>query len=72
MRRYLRYFTESSVFTFTGMVGSYIITLVTMTYVRDPARCAAITVSLCTIWSLVRGFAWRVWIARRNQENSHG
>lgn len=67
MRRLFRYFTESAVLTFTGIVGSYLITLAVMYRVRDPAKAAAITVTLCTIWSLVRGFVWRLWIARRSQ-----
>lgn len=73
MRRHLRYLGESSVNTFSGMLGSYLITIVTMTYVHNPAKAAAITVSICTIWSLIRGYFWRLWISRRSsKENSHG
>lgn len=71
MRRHLRFFAESSVNTFSGMLGSYVITIVTMTYVHDPAKAAAITVSLCTVWSLIRGYFWRLWIARRADSRSN-
>jgi ABC-type sulfate transport system permease component len=67
MRRHLRFIMESSVLTFTGMLGSYGITVVVMYNIHDPAKAAAVTVSICTVWSLVRGYFWRLWIARRQQ-----
>lgn len=41
--------------TAAGMAGSWLITYITMTYIKDIALAAAITVAGCTIWSLVRG-----------------
>lgn len=42
--------------TAVGMAGSWLITYVTMTLVKDIPVAAAITVAGCTIWSLVRGY----------------
>lgn len=47
--------------TAVGMAGSWLITYATMSYVKDIALAAAITVAGCTIWSLVRGY----WLRRR-------
>lgn len=65
MRRHLRFIMESSANTFSGMLGSYLITIVVMMHIHDPAKAAAFTVSICTVWSLIRGYFWRLWIASR-------
>jgi len=39
-----------------GMVGSFIITLAVMHTVEDRSLASALTVTLCTVWSLLRGY----------------
>lgn len=45
--------------TSIGMVGSWIITYLTFLNVQDKALATSVGVILCTIWSLVRGYAVR-------------
>lgn len=45
--------------TFIGMVGSYVITYVTFRTVNNVEGASAITVALCTIWSIARGYVIR-------------
>lgn len=42
--------------TFVGFIGSWIITYFTLTYVHDRIIAPTVTVCLCTVWSLVRGY----------------
>lgn len=46
--------------TFIGMVGSWLITLMCIRGITDPFSATTVTVLLCTIWSLVRGY----WVRR--------
>lgn len=39
-----------------GIVGSLLITLAVMHVIQDRTLCSFITVTLCTVWSLVRGY----------------
>ena len=55
---------EVSTNTAVGMLGSWLITFVTMTLVKNIPLAAAITVAGCTIWSLVRGYLIRRHFAR--------
>lgn len=50
--------------TFTGMVGSWLITYVVFMYVDDRALAATITVISCTVWSLLRGYFVRRYFNR--------
>lgn len=50
--------------TAVGMIGSWLITFVTMSLVKNIPLAAAITVAGCTIWSLVRGYLIRRHFAR--------
>lgn len=42
--------------TCIGMIGSWLITLMCISNFNDPLDATTITVILCTIWSLVRGY----------------
>ena len=55
------------VFTGTaiGFVGSWIITFLTFSYIREPAVAATTGVVLCTVWSLVRGYTIRRHFSQR-------
>ena len=50
---------EICVATFTGLVGSFLISLATMHLIDDRTIAAAVTTALCTVWSLARGYAIR-------------
>lgn len=60
MQTRMQSFTEVIVNTFTGMIGSFIITYLCIHSIKDTLVSAITTVVLCTIWSLVRG-----WFIRR-------
>ena len=51
--------------TFTGFVGSWLITFWIVSLHMPPPVAATWTVSLCTVWSLVRGYAVRRYFATR-------
>ena len=42
--------------TFIGMIGSWIITFLVLTYVQNKAIASGMVVGLCTVWSLIRGY----------------
>lgn len=50
---------ETCTNTLTGMVGSLIITLIILHTVDDKTLASVLTVSLCTVWSIVRGYVVR-------------
>ena len=50
--------------TFIGMIGSWIITYLVISTIHNPMVAAPVTVLLCTIWSLVRGYFVRRHFAR--------
>lgn len=50
---------EVLVNTFSGLIGSWIITITTITYIHNPWLASMVTVVGCTLWSLLRGFAIR-------------
>lgn len=45
--------------TFIGTIGSFLITLVTMHFVKDLTLASAIATVGCTVWSIVRGYSVR-------------
>jgi hypothetical protein len=45
--------------TFTGMAGSFAITLICLKIFTDPLAIAASTTVLCTLWSIGRGYTIR-------------
>lgn len=51
--------------TSIGVVGSWIITWLTFKYVPTPATAATVSVALCTVWSLVRGYTIRRHFAKK-------
>lgn len=50
----------------TGIVGSFVITLLCMHYIEDRTVCSVVTVSACTVWSFVRGYGLRRYFNRRH------
>ena len=55
-----------------GIVGSLAITLVTMHAIDNRAICSIVTVSLCTTWSFVRGYALRRYFNAKVKAHEHG
>lgn len=55
--------------TFIGLVGSWMITYLVLLYVDDKALATTTAVVLCTIWSLIRGYAVRRHFSSREQED---
>lgn len=55
--------------TFVGMAGSYAITYVTFRLVQSIELASAVTVGMCTVWSLVRGYFIRRRFARANSNS---
>lgn len=45
--------------TFTGMLGSFCITMICLNIFTDPLAIAASTTVLCTLWSIGRGYTIR-------------
>lgn len=45
--------------TFIGTVGSFLITWVTLFFVKDIILASLITTVACTVWSITRGYAVR-------------
>lgn len=50
--------------TAIGMLGSWFITLFVMSYLPDRLQAATVTVLLCTLWSLVRGYPIRRYFSK--------
>ena len=50
--------------TAIGMLGSWLITLFVMSYLPDKLQAATISVLLCTLWSLVRGYSIRRYFSK--------
>lgn len=55
--------------TFTGMAGSFLITMLCLQVFTAPVAIAASTTILCTVWSIGRGYTIRRWYNRK-QENA--
>ena len=51
--------------TVFGLVINWLIAYLCMTLAPSPSVAASVTVTLCTIHSLVRGYAIRRWFAAR-------
>jgi len=47
--------------TVVGMIGSWLITMGCLYTIDDKVAAGSVTVALCTVWSLVRGYAVRRW-----------
>lgn len=45
--------------TFIGTLGSFLITWVTLYFVKEIVLASAITTIACTVWSIGRGYAVR-------------
>ena len=50
---------EVSTNTFTGLIGSWLITFYFVSGIRTPIETASIITATCTIWSLLRGYVIR-------------
>lgn len=45
--------------TAIGFVGSWIITMACISEIKEPAVAATVSVVVCTVWSLLRGYTIR-------------
>lgn len=52
-----------------GMIGSWLITIAVLYTIEDKMVASVVTVVLCTIWSLIRGYFIR---RHFNARSSHG
>ena len=55
--------------TGVGMVGSWFIVMLVLHLVKDPVLASTLTVLLCTVWSLVRGFFVRRYFNRKHKHD---
>lgn len=51
--------------TFTGMLGSFAITMICLKIFEQEVAIAASTTILCTVWSIVRGYTIRRYYNRK-------
>lgn len=51
--------------TFTGMAGSFAITMLCLQLFSGQVAIAASTTILCTVWSIVRGYTIRRWFNKQ-------
>lgn len=58
---------EVFVNTFTGMVGSFTITMLCLQVFTSPVVIAASTTILCTIWSIARGYTIRRYFNKQKE-----
>lgn len=56
--------------TFLGTVGSFLITWVTLFFVKDIILASAITTVACTVWSLTRGYAVRRYFNSKQEQSN--
>lgn len=57
---------ETGCNTLVGFIGSWLITVVVLSYVDDKLIAATSTVVACTVWSLIRGYGIRRHFNRKN------
>jgi hypothetical protein len=60
-------FKEVMVNTFTGMAGSFAITMLCLQVFNDPFAIAASTTVLCTVWSIGRGYTIRRYFNKQKE-----
>lgn len=53
--------------TFTGMAGSFAITMLCLKVFTDPFAIAASTTILCTVWSILRGYSIRRYFNKQKE-----
>ena len=58
--------------TFIGTIGSFLITWLTLIFVKDIILASVITTVACTAWSIGRGYAVRRYFNKLNSEVSDG
>lgn len=54
--------------TFTGMAGSFAITMLCLQVFSDPFAIAASTTIFCTVWSIGRGYTIRRYFNKQKGE----
>lgn len=47
--------------TFVGLIGSWLITMACLYTIDSKVAAGTVTVALCTVWSLLRGYMVRRW-----------
>lgn len=58
--------------TFTGMLGSFAITMGCLSVFTSSFAIAASTTVLCTVWSIGRGYFIRRWFNKQQMVNVNG
>lgn len=56
--------------TFTGMAGSFAITMLCLQVFTGPVAIAASTTILCTVWSIFRGYTIRRYFNKQREITS--
>jgi hypothetical protein len=54
--------------TFIGTIGSFLITWLTLIFVKDIIIASAVTTIACTVWSILRGYAVRRYFNMKHSE----
>ena len=54
--------------TFIGTLGSFLITWVTLYFVKEIVLASAITTIACTVWSIGRGYAVRRYFNKQQEK----
>ena len=63
---------ETSTNTLIGLVVAWFITYFTMKYITDLGTATTVSVTLCTFWSLFRGYTVRRYFATRKAKKEAG
>ena len=58
---------ETLVNTFTGMAGSFMITMLCLQVFNNTVLIALSTTMLCTVWSIVRGYTVRRYFNKQKE-----
>lgn len=56
--------------TFIGTLGSFLITWVTLFFIKDIVLASAITTIACTVWSITRGYAVRRYFNSKQEKTN--
>lgn len=56
--------------TFIGTLGSFLITWVTLFFIKDIVLASAITTIACTVWSITRGYSVRRYFNSKQEKSN--
>jgi hypothetical protein len=63
-------FKETCSNTGIGMVGSWLITMVTFHYIKDLTTASTVATIGCTVWSILRGYTVRRYFNKLNEKET--